>query len=219
LYQKIIKKLKKMKEQIIEAYKEVLLKGVESVNAYTVSKAAGITEAEFYQNFGSTDAVGRHIWTSLFEKVHAELIDSETYNQYGSREKVLAYFFTFFESAVVERSFIIKTFFKTSLLEDYRKKFREYSQGLIEDGIENREIKERLALSNYYPDAMWALHLRLLHFWIHDDSANYVETEKAVEVFSRVPLEMMGENLFDSIFDSLKFTFEKFSLEKLNLFK
>ena len=49
-------------------------------------------------------------------------------------------FFTFFEVAVAERSFINKTFFNPIKLEEYRKLFREYAQELVEEGIENQFI-------------------------------------------------------------------------------
>lgn len=207
-----------MKDKITEAYKKVLLEGIESLNPYTVAKAANITEAEFFKYFGTIDAVAKHIWAELFNKVQDQIKDSEAYKSYGAREKVLAYFFTFFEVAVEERSFINKTFFNPIKLEEYRKLFREYAQELVEEGIENQEIKERLTLSSYYPDALWTLHLKLVHFWLSDESEQFVETEKAIEVYSKIPLELMGENFFDSVFDSLKFTFEKLSLDKINIF-
>lgn len=207
-----------MREQIISAYKDILLKGVESVNTYTVSKAAGISEKEFYKYFSSVDAVGRAIWSELFDKVQEELNQSEVYKEYGSREKILAYFFTFFDVALPEKAFMLKTYYKPNIIEEYRKKYREYIAHLVEEGIEKQEIKERFTLSNYYPDAIWLLHLRLIYFWLHDHSENHVDTEKAIEVFSKVPLELMGENILDSMFESLKFTFERFNLDKIKIF-
>jgi len=211
-------KKNKMREEIISAYKDIMLKGVESVNTYTVSKAAGISEKDFYKYFSSIDAVGRAIWAELFHKVQEELSNSEVYKEYGSREKILAYFFTFFDVALPEKAFMLKTYFKPNIIEDYRKKYREFVSHLVEEGIEKQEIKERFTISNYYPEVIWLLHLRLLHFWLHDDSEHHIDTEKAIEVFSKVPLELMGENLFDSLFDSLKFTFERFNLDKFKIF-
>ncbi len=207
-----------MRDQIISAYKDILLKGIESVNTYTVSKAAGISEKDFYKYFSSIDAVGRAIWAELFDKVQEELNQSEVYKEYSSREKMLAYFFTFFDVALPEKAFMLKTYFKPSIIEEYRKNYRDFVAHLVEEGIEKQEIKERFTISNYYPDAVWLLHIRLLHFWLHDDSENHIDTEKAIEVFSKVPLELMGENLFDSLFDSLKFTFERFNLDKVKIF-
>ncbi len=68
-----------MREQIISAYKDIMLKGIESVNTYTVSKAVGINEKDFYKYFSSIDAVGRAIWAELFDKVQEELSQSEVY--------------------------------------------------------------------------------------------------------------------------------------------
>lgn len=208
-----------MQETIIAAYKDVLLKGKENVNSYTVSKAAGITEKEFYKHFQSVDAVGRLIWVRLFEQTQEELLQSEVYKEYGAREKILAYFFTFFDIATPEKAFMLKTYMKPTIIEEYRKNYRSYVADLVEEGIERQEIKERFTISNYYPDAIWLLHLRLIHFWLHDESEGHVDTEKAIEIYSKLPLELMGENILDTVFDSVKFTLEKFQLDKFKIFK
>lgn len=207
-----------MESQIIDAYKEMLVSGEQDITTYTLAKRVGITEKEFFQYFNSADDVGRHIWLNLGEEVMEALNNSELYNSYPPRQKLLSYFFTFFELAVNERTFIKHTWQRPEVTKKYREAFESYMSDIIQEGIATEDIKERLSLSNYYPKALWTLHSRLLNFWMHDTSDKFVQTEKAIEVYSRLPLELMGPNLFDSIYESVRFEVQQFSFDKFKIF-
>jgi hypothetical protein len=110
------------------------------------------------------------------------------------------------------------------LINGYRDAYKEFIGDIVQEGVALEEIVERLSLSSYYPDMLWGLHLRLLHFWLNDASEHFTDTERAIEIYSKLPLEFMGHNLLDSFFETAKFTFEqvkpeKFNLENLNIFR
>lgn len=203
-----------MEDKIIEAYKEMLISGVEDINPYTISQKIGISEKDFFQSFTSADDVGRKIWSNLAETVLMELGQSEIYNSYPARQKVLSYFFTFFELARTERTFILRTLEQPKLLTGYISRFKEGMADVIQEGIATEDIKERI-FSSRYPTSLWNLHLYLLKFWAKDESEGFVETEKAIEIYAKVPLELMGPNLLDSIFDSVKFAVQNIKFDKL----
>jgi hypothetical protein len=203
-----------MEEKIIEAYKEMVIKGEPEINPFTLSQKVGLAEKDFFQYFSSVDDIGRKIWANLCDSVMLELNQSELYSSYAARQKILSYFFTFFEIARTERTFITRTIDKDRVVGAYAKKFKEIALDIIQEGIATEDIQERF-YSSYYPDIVWNLHFSLLKFWISDDSENFVETEKAIEVYSKVPLEIMGPNIFDSIFDSIKFSIKQIKLSKL----
>jgi hypothetical protein len=213
-----------MEDKIIETYKTMLISGEEAINSFTLSNKLGISEKEFFQHFSSTEDVGRRIWAKLGDEVIESLNNSEEVAEYSSLNKILAYYFTFFEIALGYRSFIERTIDKPELLRSYKDKFKEYVSDIIQEGIAMEEIVERLSLSSYYPDMLWQLHLRLVNFWLQDTSEHFVETEKAIEVYSKLPLEFMQHNLMDSVYETVKFSFEqlkpeRLSLESFNIFK
>jgi|GEM_PF-1030441 len=207
-----------MENQIIDAYREMLISGEGEINSYTISRKLGITEKDFFQYFTSADDVARKIWANLGDKVIEMLNGSELHNSYPPRQKVLSYFFTFFEVALNERTFIDRTIGNSDFLKTYRENFKNYIGDIVQEGIATEDMKERLSLSNYYPNVLWELHTKLIRFWLTDTSDNFVETEKAIEIYSKVPLELMGPNLFDSLFETVKFNFEQFSFDKINIF-
>lgn len=208
-----------MEEKIIAAYKAMLVKGDEEINSFTLSKRAEVSEKEFFELFTSPDDVARRIWSNIGKAVAETLHGSDLYNSYPPRQKVLSYYFTFFEVALTERMFIELSFKHKKLLSVYQTEFKEFMRDVVQEGIANDDIKERLSLSNYYPEVLWELQLRLISFWLNDSSENFTDTEKAVEIYSRVPLELMGHNILDSVLETVKFGVEKFNLPKVNIFK
>ncbi len=208
-----------MEEKIIEAYKEMLITGEGEINSFTISKKVGISEKDFFQHFNSADDIARKIWSNLADTVIESLNSSELFSSYPPRQKILSYYFTFFETALSERSFIEATINKSKSLKTYKEKFKQFVSDIVQEGIAVEDIKERLTLSNYYPEVLWQLHVRLLHFWLKDVSDRFVETEKAIEVYAKVPLELMGPNLLDSLFETARFDFERLNLQKISVFK
>jgi hypothetical protein len=171
-----------MEEKIIEAYKEMLITGEGEINSFTISKKVGISEKDFFQHFNSADDIARKIWSNLADTVIDSLNGSELFSSYPPRQKILSYYFTFFETALSERSFIEATINKSKSLKTYKEKFKQFVSDIVQEGIAVEDIKERLTLSNYYPEVLWQLHVRILHFWLKDVSDRFVETEKAIEV-------------------------------------
>ena len=207
-----------LETKIIEVYRNLLISGETEINSYTLSQKAEISEKEFFECFSSADDVGRRIWTNLGDAIIEALSGSELYNSYPPRQKILSYYFTFFEVALNERTFIERTFTNSKLTRAYKDKFKLFIGDIVQEGIASEDIKERLSLSNYYPEVLWDLHLKLVRFWLNDSSDKFVETEKAVEMYSRIPLELMGPNLLDSMFETVKFSVSQFKFDKVRIF-
>lgn len=206
-----------MEEKIIEAYKAMLIAGEKPLNSYTLCQKVGMKEKEFFELYSSADDVGRKVFGLLAEEAIEALNASKEAQQYSSQDKIMAYYYTFFQIAVSHRSFIDAAFHKDKgLLRDYRVKYKEYIGDVIQEGIAMEEIVERLSLSSYYPDMLWQLHLRLINFWLADTSEHFVETEKAIAIYSQLPLELMGHNLLDSFLETAKFTFDRFKSGRLD---
>lgn len=203
--------------RITELYKQLTVEGkVRHLSVYGFCKLLDISEADFYQHFASLDAVGRKIWASYAESVIQALKGSESYASYGARERILAYFFTFFEQAVKDRSFIGKTYTNFSLLRTYQRRFRAHMMEVIQEGVISDEIKSR-HLESLYLDVLWGVHWGLIRYWLSDESPGFENTEKAIETYLRVPLELMGQNIFDSAFEALRFTLSQLKLPKLTI--
>ncbi|MCS6789578.1 MAG: TetR family transcriptional regulator C-terminal domain-containing protein [Bacteroidia bacterium] len=206
-----------LETRIQELYKQLVVEDkIAKMNVYSFCKALDISEADFYKHFASLDAIGRKIWSSYADEVISALKSSETYNSYTAREKILAYFFTFFENVVKDRTFIRKTYTQFTLLRSYQRKFRTHIAEVIQEGVIADEIQSR-HLENLYLDVLWGIHWGLIQFWLNDESPNFEDTEKAIETYMRVPLELMGQNVLDSAYEALRFTLSRFKLPRITI--
>jgi AcrR family transcriptional regulator len=202
-----------LEARMIDLYKQLTVEDkIRKMSVYSFCKLLEISEADFYKHFASLDAIGRKIWTTYAEEVIQALKGSETYASYSAREKILAYLFTFFENVVKDRSFIGKTYLNFSLLRGYQRKFRTHMAEVIQEGVISDEIQSR-HLENLYLDVLWGLHWGLIQFWLNDESEGFQDTEKAIETYLRVPLELMGQNVLDSAYEALRFTLNRFSVK------
>lgn len=206
-----------LETRIVELYKQLTVEGkIRKMSVYSFCKLLDISEADFYKHFASLDAIGRKIWTSYADEVISALKESETYASYSAREKILAYFFTFFENALKDRSFIEKTYTNFSLLRGYQRKFRAHMAEVIQEGVIADEIQSR-HLENLYLDVLWGLHWGLIQFWLNDESEGFQDTEKAIETYLRIPLELMGQNVLDSAYEALRFTLSRLKLPRITI--
>lgn len=203
-----------VESRILQAYETMVVMDESPINALTLAERAGVDESTFYQHYANADAVGRQIWANLGEQVFGKLNESETFHSYSAREKLLTIYFTFFDQALTKRLFIERTLDRPALLSSYKDAFLQFVNDVVQEGIASEEIKERLSLSNYYGQMMWELHLRLIRFWLQDDSPRFEKTDRAVEVYAKLPLEFMGHNILDSVLETAKFSFNQFDLNQ-----
>lgn len=206
-----------LEDQLLEAYHDLVVSGERTPHTVTVAdlvQKTGAEETEFYKLFSTPQAVGRRLWLRLGEAVKAQLEASDAYKGYSAREKMLAYEFAFFEVAVGRRQFISATHCAQGLTEDHRADFKQVLGDVVQEGIMSGEILDRMNLSGYYVDMLWALHQQLIRFWLHDTSAQFEQTERAIEVLSKVPLELMGRNLLDSLWETLRFRWDNLGWDR-----
>ena len=176
-------------ESIQKAYIDfVLTEGEQPKSVYIFAKKNKMPEEEFYKFFASFDAIEQNIWTGFAVKTIAEIKTQEVWPQYTSREKVLSYFYSFFELLKGSRSFVVysikkqpKTFSTPQVFVGIKDVFENFCNDLIVEGIESNELSERKFFSNRYKDALWVQLVFVLHFWINDNSTGFEKTDEAIE--------------------------------------
>lgn len=201
---------------ILQAFKELVAEHGLTPDVQSIIEKSGVTLEDFDKLFTSPEDVAKSAWLAYGEAVIEQLEASGSYQEYGVREKIMAYLFTFFEQVAndTDRAFIRRTWHTREVIKPYHTSFKALATELVQEGIAMDELKERFSLSQKYPDMLWNLHRGLIKYWLHDKSEDYVQTERAIETYSKLPLEFMGHNIFDSIADTVKFEFEKLNLDK-----
>lgn len=166
----------------------VLTEGAQPKSVYIFAKQNEMTEAEFYQFFGSFEAVEQNIWAEFARKTLTEIRGQEIWGGYSAREKALSFFYGFFELIKNSRSFAIYTinkqpkgFTTPRVFEQLKDIYENFADEILKEGLESSELSDRKFFSKRYKDALWVQFVFVLNFWVNDNSAGFEKTDEAIE--------------------------------------
>lgn len=200
-------------ESIQKAYIDyVLTEGAEPKSVYIFAKKNKMTEAEFYNYFGSFKALEQNIWADVAKKTLAEIKEQEVWAQYTAREKALSFFYAFFELLKQQRSFAVysvnkqpHTLSTPPVFAELQEIFENFSNEILTEGLESGELSDRKFFSKRYKDALWVQFGFVLHFWISDSSAGFERTDEAIEKGINVTFDLFQRSPIDNLFEYGKF--------------
>ncbi len=206
-----------LEEKIIAMYMSYVLEN-EAIpkSVYKFCKLNNIKETDFYSVFGSLEGLQRFIWVKIYDKTIDLIEKNKEYQQYANREKMLAFFFSFFESLTLNRSYVLFTLGEHSNglrgLEQLRG-LRSSIRGYAEELIEERNAGKSLKISKYNPkifsEGAWFQFLFLLKFWMDDASADFEKTDIAIEKSVNTIFDVFDNTPLDRVIDFGKFLFKE----------
>lgn len=215
------KKKKITSESISENYIEfVLTNGKMPNSVYEFTKNSGIEEAEFYQFFASFEQIEQDFFKQMFDYTLAMIHKSDNYETYDAKEKLSVFYFTFFEVATANRSFVNyllvqeKNKLKSlSKLKSLRNSYLEFVKSILENPIKSDVEKFNKVQSKVLVEGAWAQFLAILKYWLDDTSPNFEKTDVFIEKSVKASFDVLYNVPFDSVLDFGKFLWK----EKMNL--
>ena len=200
-------------EEIQNAYVDyVLTQGRKPKSVYAFAKENNLSEAEFYNFYGSFEAIEETIWTNLITIAITEVQSQEVWEQYSSREKTLAFFYGFIELLKTKRSFALYTLKNSvrsigtpQVLKGVKNAFEDFTVNILQQGIETRERADRRFFSDRYKDALWVQFGFVLSFWAKDKSPGFEKTDVAIEKGINATFDLFERSPLDSLIDYGKF--------------
>ena len=97
-----------MQQKIFEYYIQTVLEHEkEPSSAYRFCKDLKIEEAEFYKSFASLEHLKAEIFRQFFDNALSLIQKEEGYVSKSSQEKLLSFYFTFFEVLLLNRSYVL----------------------------------------------------------------------------------------------------------------
>ena len=95
-------------EVIISAFMEhTLEKDHFPKSIYKFCKENKMEEKTFYKFFGSLQGVRQMIWETFYDNVMSLLRKDENFDSAQPKEKLLSFYFTFFEVLLLNRSYVL----------------------------------------------------------------------------------------------------------------
>jgi AcrR family transcriptional regulator len=210
------------KNKFKSRYMDAKLMGNEPSSVYAFCKALKIKESTFYKSYNSLDALEDAIWEDWFRQT-VDIIENDTqYSQFAAREKILAFYYTWFEGLLEHRSFASMSLKKlqpqdllqSTFIHNVRGLFTSFTGDIIKEGVASGEIPKRPEMINKsYPNLMWFQFLFLLNFWRTDRSNDFASTDAAIEKSVNLAFDFIGTSPIDGMVDFAKFMFQQSNLK------
>jgi len=185
-------------------------------SVYAFAKANNFEESKFYSHFGTFEAIEKHIFKAFFENTLVVLEKNEDYNAYDTRNKLLAFYFTFFENLTANRSYVVYALNKhknslknLAVLSSLKYAFTKYIEQL---GIETLDIKQENIekfQTKAISESAWVQLLVTLKFWLDDTSASFEKTDIFIEKSVNTSFDVLNVAPLKSVIDFGKFLFKE----------
>lgn len=205
------------KEDIVSMYMdEVLEKGQKPKSVYHFAKENDFTEAEFYTFFGTLEGLEKEIFRLFFVNTVDLLHKNADYQEYDMKNKMLSFYFTFFEILTANRSYVLQSLkldrnpLKNLVqLIALRESFKEYVAEILTDDYRLEVEKLQKFQEKGIQESAWLQLMMTIKFWMDDDSAAFEKTDIFIEKSVNASFELMNVAPLNHLIDFGKFLFKE----------
>jgi AcrR family transcriptional regulator len=208
------------KTTIISQYSDYcLMNGKRPDSVYKFAKENGFEESQFYQFFSSFEALEHQYFAEMFNHTLETLEASPAYTEYSGTEKLSAFYFTFYELATANRSFVMFLFEEGGSklrnivkLKELRREFIKYAEAILEKPLNLNGHKAEKLQDNALREGAWIQFLIIFKFWMQDTSPGFEKTDIFIEKSVKASSDLVYNTPLKSLLDLGKFIWkEKFT--------
>lgn len=211
------RKKKVAKKDIYSFYMDYYLENGEAPkSAYQLSKLHNFDEVQFYEFFGNIKAVERSIFESFFDQTISLLDKSEDYANFNGRNKLLSFFFTFFEILTANRSFVLSILETDKSNSNYlrtisslKSKYFKFVETLEIEKLDLNDARFEKIIGRSLDETLWVQLIVCFKFWIEDDSASLEKTDIFIEKSINTGFDLINIKPLKSVLDLGKFLFHE----------
>ena len=217
----MVKRKKISHSEIISLYMSYVLENnTPPKSVYAFAKASNFEESEFYNYFGSFEGIEKEIFNTFFTNTLETLYKSEEYLSFDSRNKLLSFYFTFFENLSANRSYTLLVLDngkvnlqKLKVLTNLKSSFTKFISELNIDTIDFKEQKITKFQHKAIEESAWIQFLITIKFWLDDTSASFEKTDIFIEKAVNTSFDLLNTAPLKSVIDLGKFLYK----EKMNV--
>jgi hypothetical protein len=198
----------------------MLENGTKPVSVYAFAKDNNFEESLFYEYFGSFEAIEKSIFKTFYDTTQDILEKSEDYQKFDARNKLLSFYFTFFENLSANRSFLLvllgndkEQLKKLKVLSALKNSFTNFISSLEIETIDFKQKNITQIQQKSIKESAWIQFLITLKFWLNDTSASFEKTDIFIEKSVNTSFDIMDTAPIKSLIDFGKFLYK----EKINL--
>lgn len=205
-------------EKIIDLYMSTLLLENEiPKTVYAFAHTNNFEESEFYKYFSSFEVLEKQIFSLFCENTIGMLMENEDYATYTPINKLLSFYYTFFEMLNANRSFVYLKLAQNKnklealkLLSKLRVTFLKYIEAEIYEETIDLKNKTLNSISKKgVNETAWAQLLFTIQFWIEDTSPNFEKTDIFIEKSVQASFDLKNIKPLESVIDFAKFLWKE----------
>lgn len=202
---------------IIKAYMDyILMHDQQPKTVYAFANSINIEEQKFYEFFTSFDALEQSIFKIFFDNAHEVLEKSEDYLTFDARNKLLSFYFTFFETLTANRSYVVyalekhKSTLKTlKTLSHLKSRFTNYIDYLNIKTVDLKQEQLTRLQNKSLKETAWLQLLVTIKFWLDDTSPAFEKTDVFIEKSVRASFDLIETTPLKSLMDLGKFLYKE----------
>ena len=208
------------KDNLINWYMDFVLENNhQPKSVFSFAKENNFEEADFYKFYGSFETIEETIFSDFFHHTITVLNKSEDYEGYDKRNKLLSFYFTFFEILTANRSYVVyalesakKDLRKLKSLKLLKTSYQKYIEDLNIDRIELKQETLEKVQNTSIKESSWIQLIITIKFWLDDVSPSFEKTDIFIEKSIHAGFDLMDIKPLKSIIDFGKFILK----EKVN---
>ncbi|AUC81571.1 TetR family transcriptional regulator C-terminal domain-containing protein [Lacinutrix sp. Bg11-31] len=185
-----------------------------SVSSFT--KHNNFEELKFYEFFDSFETVEKHVFKAFHDNTIIALNKSVDYSGFEPRNKLLSYYYTFFENLTANRSYVVYALHKqNNSLKSYKSlaklksSFSHYIQDLGIELIDVKEDRLEKIQNRGLKETAWLQLLLTMKYWMDDDSPSFGKTDIFIEKSVNTSFDALNIAPLKSLIDFGKFIFKE----------
>ena len=202
---------------IIRFYMDyVLMHDHKPKSVYAFTKDNNFDESKFYEFFSSFEALEQSIFKVFFDNTYNALEKSEDYQNFDPQNKLLSFYFTFFENLTANRSYVVhalkgnKDDMKSlRVLSQLKRSFNNYIERLGINLIDVQQDQLQKIQTRGLKESAWFQLLVTMKFWLDDTSTSFEKTDIFIEKSVRASFDLIDITPLKSIIDFGKFLFKE----------
>jgi hypothetical protein len=207
-----------LRDRLLQAYIDhVLEEGKPPASVFKFCRSLEVPEKDFYQLLSSFPALEGQVWASWIDQTTAAISASPEWAGFNARQRLLTFFFAFFERAVEHRSFLLARFpcpkqrltGEAASIAGLKRRFEAFTESTLQHGVETGEIASRGPLNRLYAPALTELVLGAIEFHIRDDSAGFERTDAFVEKTTLLAFDLLHRSVLESAVDLVRFVAQR----------
>lgn len=194
----------------------VLMHDHKPKSVYAFAKENNFEESKFYEFFTSFEVLEQSIFKVFFDNTHAALEKSDDYQSFDARNKLLSFYYTFFENLTANRSYVVhalkgnKNDMKSlKVLSHLKKSFNNYIEHLGINLIDVRQDQLQKIQNRGLKESAWFQLLVTMKFWLDDTSPSFEKTDIFIEKSVQASFDLIDTTPLKSIIDFGKFLFKE----------